>query len=112
MNTETIASTEEVRPAPQLIAKKTCYCCGQEVAQTECPNCWSGHTRVGRIEFFWSGWLAKAVDVAWCKTCDFVWIVGADGGRAPICRDCRQRHLAIKLGAMAPEAPANVAAAA
>ena len=87
--------------------QNNCYVCGQEVKQIECPKCWSGHTRVGVIEFVWNGYVAKRAEVAWCKTCDFVWIVGADGTYSPVCHDCRRRHLEIAHDAQEP--PAHVA---
>lgn len=85
--------------------QSSCYVCGQEVKQIECPKCWSGHTRVGVIEFVWNGYVAKRAEVAWCKTCDFVWIVGADGTYSPVCHDCRRRHLELAR----PPEPAQVA---
>jgi len=88
---------------------KHCFCCGKEVEQQECPKCWSGHVRAGSVDIYWNGFLAKRVDVAWCASCDFVWIVGSDGGRTPLCRECRERHLSVETGA--PRETAVAAAA-
>lgn len=72
-----------------------CFFCGTEVPH-QCPNCQSEHVRVGAVEFWWGGVLAKKVEVAWCKMCDLVWFLwAADGGRAYICAACRKRALRV-----------------
>jgi hypothetical protein len=73
-----------------------CFCCGQEVSTTECARCSSGHVRTSVVEFFWNGWLAKRVEVAWCRSCDFVWLVDHQGTIHPVCRDCRERMLSVE----------------
>lgn len=88
-----------------------CYVCGQEVKEVNCPRCFSGHTIIGVIEFFWNGYLAKRAEAAWCKVCDFVWIIGMDGTYSPVCRECRRRHLELAAPA-APPAVAEIPAAA
>lgn len=71
-----------------------CFCCGAEVPE-DCPNCWSGHVRVGQATILWNGFVAKVIDVAWCQSCDEYWFVSADGKRTNVCRDCRERLLAV-----------------
>jgi hypothetical protein len=83
-----------------------CFFCSTEVPE-ECPQCWSGHVRVGTLEFVWNGYVAKRVDVAWCHNCDAVWVVGADGQRVYVCRDCRARALAVNLGGSQPAIEQN-----
>lgn len=90
---------------------KKCFCCGQHIAQEDCPKCWSGHVRVGTIEFYWNGFLARRVEVAWCAACDNVWLVGLDGDKSPICRDCRERFIHLELGVEKAEPAAAPVAA-
>ena len=86
-----------------------CFFCSAEMAP-ECPNCLSGHVRFGVLEFLWNGFLAKRVDLAWCHSCDLVWLVGADGHRIHICPECRERLLAVEVQPVEPAAAAIAAA--
>lgn len=87
-----------------------CFFCGAEVPH-QCPNCMSRYVTVGSVEFWWSGALAKKVDVAWCKVCDLVWFLwAADGGRAYVCADCRKRALRVVPEEALPEVAVTAAA--
>jgi hypothetical protein len=43
----------------------------------ECPACNSGHVNVEPHSFFHNGVLGKSAEVAWCRTCDLVWVMPA-----------------------------------
>lgn len=88
-----------------------CFCCGAEVPG-DCPSCWSGHVRVGSLEFIWNGFVAKRVEVAWCRLCDAVWFVGPDGKRTNLCKECRERLLAVHSEQAAAEPAVELAEAA
>lgn len=89
--------TREVNEMPAHHAEeKHCSLCGAAMPE-DCPNCWSGHVRIGTLEFVWNGYVAKRVDVAWCHACDAAWLIEMDGKRQDVCRDCRARAIAVRL---------------